>query len=174
MTIPTEADREKTKRKRLDAGSYVAVILSVTLFLMVMVTLVFSVLANDNTNELASSSDQQACMSIYNARKERAERHVETTRDAYEEDVRVVEDLRDDLYLQAQVALVNDDLAQLQAIVDQAPSVLRSLQTARTARADAVALARQESEAALDAYERAAELREADPGKFLQECRDQR
>lgn len=171
MTIPTEAEKDLTKRKRLNAGSYVAVILSVTLFLMVMVTLVFSILANDNTNELASSSDQQACMSIYNARKERAERDVATVRDGHNEDVQAVEDLRDDLYLQAQVALANEDLVQLQAIVDQAPAILSALAQARTARSEAVAEARKGSEEALDDYERAAELRESDPVAFLQECR---
>lgn len=171
MTIPTEADRDRTKRKRLNAGSYVAVILSVTLFLMVMVTLVFSILANDNTNEIASSSDQQACMSIYNARKERAERDVATVRDAFDEDVQAIEALRDDLYLQAQVALANEDLVQLQTIVDQAPEILSALADARSARSDAVADARKGSEEALDDYERAAELRESDPARFLQECR---
>jgi len=161
----------RVQERRLDRGSWVAVAGAVIVVLMVAATLVLSVMATDNTNELTFSSKQQACMSKYNARKDKAERLVTVTKEQQDHDVRVIEDLRDDLYLRAQVAAATDDRASLESIIDQAPEVLDQLAEARKARDAAVAEVRQKSDDRLDDYNRAATLRDSDPEEFLEVCR---
>ena len=153
-------------QRRLDKGSTATLLVALAVLVGVWISVAASVWEIRNS-ELSQNIDERAeCLNALSSLRAKAEREYRHTYEDYFESVDNATAVRDDLFFLLMSAFFTDDRPAAEELSKKVPGVLETLNDTRRERTEALATAREETDAAVKRYDQA-----AIEGISLKECK---